>query len=277
MHDMNSRVPSIARLGRLVRRLNPRILWSAVAIGMFVSPCRADTTSLGGVLQDAGLYFTAPLRWDESDWLQFGASVAAIGVAHELDGRVRSHFVGAGDPSLDRQDRHNLRDLVPAAAMIGGTWLGAVGLGDRAGYEEGREMLEAGALSALTTELFKAAAGRLRPNESTTPDHWREGGDSFPSRHVSVTFAVGTILAESGGDDFRWIRRVLGYGLSAATVYARLHENQHWLSDTVAGAALGIATAQFAMHRGAAVHTDSGLSLAPLPGGLFVQYRLVLN
>lgn len=138
-------------------------------------------------------------------------------------------------------------------------------------------MLEAGALSVATTELFKRAAGRLRPNESATPDSWRDGGDSFPSRHVSVTFAVGTILAESGGDDFRWVRRVLGYGLSAATAYTRMHENQHWLSDTVAGAALGIATAQFAMHRRALDGMDARLAITPLGDGVALAYTVRFN
>ena len=60
---------------------------------------------------------------------------------------------------------------------------------------------------------------------------------------------MGTVLAESGNDDYRWIRRLLGYGLGAATSYERLKHNAHWLSDTVAGAALGIATARFSMDR----------------------------
>jgi len=38
----------------------------------------------------------------------------------------------------------------------------------------------------------------------------------------------------SGGDDFKWIRRALGYGMASATAYVRLRENVHCLSDTVA-------------------------------------------
>ena len=200
-----------------------------------------------GVIEDTKLYFTAPLRWDERDWLQFGGSLAAIGIAHEYDATVRDHFVSAADAG--GKDSNDLRDAVPLAAMVLGTWAAATLLDDRAGFKEGRVMLEAGALTALSTTLFKFAAGRSRPNETSQVDDWRSGGDSFPSMHVSTTFAVGTVFAESGGDDYRWLRRGIGYGLAAATAYARLDSNAHWLSDTVAGAALGIATAQFAMQR----------------------------
>ena len=50
----------------------------------------------------------------------------------------------------------------------------------------------------------------MKPVTSTTG---AVAGDSFPSMHVSTTFAVGTVLAESGGDNYRWLRRGIGYGL----------------------------------------------------------------
>jgi len=37
--------------------------------------------------------------------------------------------------------------------------------------------------------------------------------------------------------------------MASATAYLRVHENQHWLSDAVAGTALGIATGRFSTHR----------------------------
>jgi membrane-associated phospholipid phosphatase len=65
----------------------------------------------------------------------------------------------------------------------------------------------------------------------------------------------------------------MGYGLGLATSYARVHSNAHWLSDTVAGAALGIATAQFTMSRREERRLDAVASVVPVPGGamLFVS------
>ena len=138
-------------------------------------------------------------------------------------------------------------------------------------------MLEAGGLSALSTTALKFAAPRRRPNETTRVNDWSRGGDSFPSLHASAAFAIGTVLAESGGDDYRWIRRTLGYGIAGATAYARLHDNVHWLSDTVAGAALGVATAHFVMHREEARSPRTSLMIAPLDGGVMLTYSLSLR
>ena len=80
-------------------------------------------------------------------------------------------------------------------------------------------MAESSLFTLATTEVLKYTFGRQRPNETTDPDAWFESGDSFPSRHAAVGFAVGTVFAESGDDRHRWIRRVIGYG--AATFPAR--------------------------------------------------------
>jgi len=258
--------------------LSGRSLWQAVAGSLCIlvaAPCAADTSSISGVLEDTKLYFTAPLRWDDGDWLQFGVSLAAIGIAHEQDAKVRDHFVSATDTS--KQDQNDLRDAAPLAVMVVGTWAAATLWQDRGGFEEGRVMLEAGALTAISTTLFKVAAGRSRPNETTKVDDWRSGGDSFPSMHVSTTFAVGTVLAESGGDNYRWLRRGIGYGLAAATAYARMDSNAHWFSDTVAGAALGIATAQFALKRRDLHAQPSRLMLLPVDGGAVLTYSVQLE
>lgn len=248
---------------------------AGILCSVFAAPCAADTSSLRGVIEDTKLYFTAPLRWDERDWRQFGASLAAIGIAHEYDDNVRDHFVSGADAG--NQESNGLRDATPLAVMVLGTWAAATLWDSRAGFEEGRVMLEAGALTAVSTTLFKFAAGRSRPNETSRVDDWRNGGDSFPSMHVSTAFAVGTVLAESGSNDYRWLRRGIGYGLAAATAYARLDSNAHWLSDTVAGAALGIATAQFAMQRSDEHKYRSAVTVVPVEGGAMLTYSLQLQ
>ncbi|HEX5420822.1 MAG TPA: phosphatase PAP2 family protein, partial [Gammaproteobacteria bacterium] len=125
--------------------------------------------------------------------------------------------------------------------------------------------------------VLKLATGRERPYETATPGRWREGGDSFPSLHVTAAFAIGTVLAESGNDHFRWVRRVLGYGIAAGTAYERLDHGDHWLSDTVAAAGLGLATAHFVMHRRYGQDADRAVSLIPLGGGLALNYTVALH
>lgn len=262
-----------AHTGRL------RAPWAAVVLTLAVAilagtslPCRAGDLTGPALIDDAKLYFTAPLRWDERDWLTFGGTLLAIGAAHEYDDNVRAHYTKNSTAPLDGSDPHSTRDAIPTFAIVAATWGVAALLNDHAGYEEGWTMVEAGGFSVISTTLIKLAAARRRPNETTQVDDWFRGGDSFPSRHASLAFAVGTVLAESGGDEYRWLRRALGYGIAVGTAYVRVHDNQHWLSDTVAGAALGIATAQFAMGRREARSPLSSFSVQPAAGGAMLTY-----
>jgi membrane-associated phospholipid phosphatase len=240
--------------------------------------CRAQSFTPGDVLTDAKLYFTAPLRWDSTDWLYFGGTLAAIGVAHEADGKVRGHYT-RGDPNaLDGKDTNSTRDAIPAAAVAIGTMAFATLLNNSSGRVEAYTMFEAAAFSTITTEALKYAAGRARPNETSRVDDWRSGGSSFPSLHVSAAFAIGTVFAESGSDDFRWLRRLAGYGMAVGTAYLRVHDNGHWLSDTVAGAAIGISTGGFTLNRREQRANHWDVSVAPAEGGgVSVSARMVLH
>jgi membrane-associated phospholipid phosphatase len=236
------------------------------------APIRAEDFTLPDVWSDTKLYFTSPLRWDSTDWVVFGGTIAAVAAAHQFDGRVRDHFA-TKNPVLTGKDKNSTRDAAPAAALVAGTWAMGLLLDDSAGRVEAYRMLEAGALSSITTEIFKYSAGRLRPNETLRVDDWRKSGSSFPSLHASAAFAIGTVFAESGGDDYRWVRRVIGFGMASGTAYARLHGNVHWLSDVVAGAAIGVYTGAFTVNRRYSRVSPVALNVVPTEvGGLSLQF-----
>src|ERR1700723_167172 len=219
-------------------------------IGIFPVVGRTADSLLDTTLEDTKLYFTAPLRWDEEDWLYFGGALVAIGAAHSFDERVRDHFATGSKAILNGgEDKKTLRDAAPTGALVAGTGLYAAFINDHDGYRETWSLIEGGAFSGATAEVLGYAVGRARPDAATSANEWGKGGDSFPSLHTTVAFAVGTVFAESGNDEYRWVRRIIGYGVASATAYVRTSENVHWLSDSVAGAALGIATARFVLNR----------------------------
>jgi membrane-associated phospholipid phosphatase len=252
----------------------------AVVVVMQATPARADGLGPADFFYDAGQYFSAPLRWDAVDWMYFGGTIAAIGAAHAVDAPVRDYFAGK-NPVLDGQDPNSLRDAAPLAALFAGTWLLATVTGDPSGKGETYTMIEATVLSSITVEGLSFAAGRARPDETLDANDWRTGGSSFPSLHASAAFAIGTVFAESGGDEYRWLRRIIGYGAAAATGYLRLHDNAHWLSDVVAGAAVGVATAHFSIDRRLErVQRLQALNLSVAPivgGGLELDLSLTMN
>jgi len=240
-------------------------------------PAPESERSAPPLLSDIGAYFTAPLRWDGHDWAWFGGSLLAIGLAHRYDSQVRTHFVGTGPAPNTDTNSEDTKDAIPTAAVFGGTWALALLTRDSDGYREGWAMVEAAALSGVTAYALKFAAGRETPEQATGPNEWFKGGASFPSFHATAAFAVGTVLAESGNDDYRLLRRLLGYGLGLATSYERLKHNAHWLSDTTAGAALGIYSARFTMDRRYGTGSESHLALVPIEGGAMLTYRMSLE
>jgi membrane-associated phospholipid phosphatase len=232
------------------RRTCVAALVTLAALAAPVAACRAQAVQPREAWEDTKAYFTAPLRWDARDWAVFGGTVAAIGVAAQFDEDVRGNFVDDDDPTaLDGRDPGGTDDAIPAAVLVAGTWLLAGITDDPGGWRELGSMLQAGALTAVTVELGKLAFGRVRPNETADSGEWFDGGDSFPSLHSGAAFAIGTVFAESGDDRYRWLRRVVGYGVAGYTAYARVDHNAHWMSDTLAGAAIGYSTARFTMRR----------------------------
>lgn len=229
------------------------------------------TFNIETALEDTKLYFTAPLRWDGQDWMYFGGALVAVAAAHQFDQRVRDHFATGSSALNGGKDSNSFRDAVPTIALIAGTGVSAWFLRDSDGYQETWSLLEAGVLSSVTAEILGYAGGRERPDATTSPNQWGKGGDSFPSLHATAAWAVGTVFAESGNDEYRWLRRILGYGVAAGTSYVRIHENVHWLSDTVAGTALGIATARFVLNR-REIETRTTLQFQPSKDGWLLSY-----
>jgi membrane-associated phospholipid phosphatase len=224
-------------------------------------------------LGDAKAYYTAPLHWNREDWEYFGGALAAIAVAHHYDTQVRTHF-DAGSPLPDGPHpgaSTDITDALPAAALFLGTWSYAHLVGSHTGDSEAWNMLEAAGLSFVSAYAIKYVVRRERPYQTRNPNAWFSGGDSFPSEHATAAFAIGTVFAETGNPRYLWIRRTIGYGIAAYTAYLRLKANAHWLSDTVAGAALGMATAHFVMDRRAeGKMQDSTVAVVPVRGGVML-------
>ena len=226
-------------------------------------------------LADAAAYYTAPLHWNGRDWEYFGGALAAIAVAHHYDTQARTHFEQGSSSPLGAKQSGALTDALPGAALFLGTWGYATLIGSRAGEGEAWNMLESGGLSFVNAYALKYIIRRPGPDATTDPNHWFGGGSSFPSEHTTAAFAIGTVLAESGNPEFRWLRRTIGYGVGFGTAYLRMRHNAHWLSDTVAGAALGMASAHFVMNRSAQredAEDDSAISVVPVQGGIMLSY-----
>jgi len=100
--------------------------------------------------------------------------------------------------------------------------------------------LEAGAISQAITEGIKKSTGRLRPRHSDSPTSWNEGGESFPSGHVSGMAAMVTPYILEYKDDKPMVH--LLWLLPAHQMVGRVKAQAHWQSDVIVGALVGIAS-----------------------------------
>ncbi|HEY2592220.1 MAG TPA: phosphatase PAP2 family protein [Steroidobacteraceae bacterium] len=223
---------------------------------------------------DIESYSTAPLRWDSEQWALFGGALGSVALAHHFDSNVRTHFAPGPATGGSTSD---LQDAAPAAALFVATYIYSSQWQDRSGLTVTWAMAEAAGLSTVTTYALKYAVRRQGPNETTDPNQWFASGSSFPSEHAAAAFAIGTVFAESGTGGYRWVTRLLGYGVASFTAYERLKHNAHWLSDVVAGAALGGSTGIFVLDRTYGGRPfSSAFSVVPMDGGLMLAYHKAL-
>ena len=114
--------------------------------------------------------------------------------------------------------------------------------------ETGLHTLETLALTSLVTSAVKVVVGRSRPNPDSPPDEFDSfnGHDSyrsFPSGHTSRAFALATVVTLELDDQASWIPFV-AYPLATWVGVTRVLDRDHWPTDVLAGAALGLLTAQ---------------------------------
>src|SRR5215471_21617724 len=103
-------------------RASQRLSFVCLALFALHGTCRADDLS-GRALNDIKLYFTAPARWDQSDWLYLGGTIAATAIAYHYDDDVRAHFLKSNPSLATTTDSHDGEDAAPALIALLGTGL----------------------------------------------------------------------------------------------------------------------------------------------------------
>lgn len=132
--------------------------------------------------------------------------------------------------NIDDQLRH-----VPAYASLGLSLVGVKGK-----HNTVNQALLFG-LSYTINNALTSSLKRLTQVERPLGNSF----DSFPSAHTSAAFSAATFLHKEYGGRSIWYS-VGGYTVATATGGLRIAKDNHWLSDVMAGAAVGIVSTELA-------------------------------
>ncbi|MFQ3597488.1 MAG: phosphatase PAP2 family protein [Chloroherpetonaceae bacterium] len=194
-------------------------------------------------LQHAEAIYTSPLRYSASQWLTVGGVLSLTALSHTLDEPVREFAQTHQTPTLTTL--FSIGELygnpIGAGLIGGGLYLGGFFSGNTSTRLTGRAVLESVLYASLLTQVLKMSIGRSRPYQNKGARNfnglsWTNNQWSFPSGHTTIAFATSASLS------VRLKRPATTVGLfvlALLTTGHRIYDDQHWLSDTLFGAAIG--------------------------------------
>jgi membrane-associated phospholipid phosphatase len=169
-------------------------------------------------------------RMNSVYWLAGGAALAAA--VHPADDRINARLVNSSTNRLWMPGK-----IIGGTPTIVGASLATYVLGratDRPRAQHlGMDEIEAAILSEGISEGVKQIGRRHRP---VLADGTQQAGFSFPSGHATTTFAAATVLQQHLG----YKAGVPTYLIASYVAASRLHDNRHFASDVIFGAATGI-------------------------------------
>lgn len=215
-------------------------------------------------------FIKQPGEWDAGDWARIGLLAGSTFLVREtIDQPLRDAVLRNQQyaSSFPMEAGRMWGELYTPIVLFSGFAIHSLLTDDLAtrkiGYEIGQAAIYAGAV----TGLLKIAVGRARPytNEGNASYHpfsalFDDDHQSMPSGHNTVAFVLSTVLSRNAGPD--WLKAA-AFVPAVLTFISRVYQDKHWLSDDIAGAAIGyfIATWVVDQHEGTA--QTSGMTFVP--------------
>lgn len=216
------------------------------------------------LLSDARHVLSAPLRWEQKEWLVFSLGMAGVGVAAALDKPVFEFFRRHPHTTSDKiADLFQPFGSAYSFGILGLFYLDGVAFQNPESTAAAQDGLAASLIGQGLVTVVKRAVGRSRPKDhkGSSSFHPFSGDTSFPSGHATQAFTVASVI--STHYPHPWVQ-VVSYGTAGLVGYARIVHNGHFVSDVAAGALIGTAVGKSVVHFNQQKRT--GLQVHPLIG-----------
>lgn len=187
--------------------------------------------------------FASPLSFDKNDWIIDGSVISTTAMAFIIDNNERTFWKMNQSKTLDNVSSvgHFYGGIQNAAILGALLYVGGI-VSDEPGIRKtGRNLGEALFYAGITTLSLKTIFGRSRPFTNDGPYHFKFfqtdfAHTSFPSGDITVAFTVSSVLARTLDNTYL---TVILYSLAGTTFIQRMYVDDHWLSDSILGAAIG--------------------------------------
>ena len=190
------------------------------------------------------VFIGQPARWKKQNWLNVGLIASGTAVLTLFDQPFRDASQGNQRYYLSApvEGGRIYGEWYSIGAIAGGFGLYGIIAGDTAGKKIAIELLQGGLYAEGFVEVVKILVGRARPYENQGPGTFHPftvtdpGYNSFPSGHSTSAFTLSTIMSRHASTDFL---KALAYVPACFTLFARIYQDKHWVSDELVGASLG--------------------------------------
>jgi membrane-associated phospholipid phosphatase len=208
-------------------------------------------------VHESYLFVKQPTMWKGSDWLKIGIVAAATISVMPFDERITNSTQGT---------QHYYYSAPVVGGRVYGEWYSIGGVAAVFGFygliahDNGAkkitiELLQAGIYSEAVTEVLKIVIGRARPSytkDAFTFKPFKVIDDNFhsmPSGHTTSAMALSTVMSRHAHST---VLKILAYVPAAFTVFSRIYQDKHWLSDVGPAAAIGYFTGNWVvdLHEG---------------------------
>jgi len=215
------------------------------------------------ILRDQKAIWTAPFHLDRSDakWaIPAGVGFMALITTDRITG---DDIFNSNRQVRVSQDVSYLGSVYGLGAAASTFYL----IGRKKDNYRAREtgLLSAEALinSMIVSGTLKIITQRARPIAGNERSEFFDGGSSFPSGHSTQAWAVAAVVASEY--KHRPAVQIAAYGIASAVSVARFTVKKHYLSDVVAGSALGYGIGKFVYNKHHLDEADGAITKSAWP------------
>jgi len=199
---------------------------------------RYEKNFLRNIANDQKHLWLAPFHWrggDEKWTIPLGLSLATL-IATDR------HTAGSLDDNPNRlrvsKDISYAGSLYSLGGITGAFYLSGKLRHDDHAKETAILATEALIDSTIISQALKGVSQRPRPRVDHSSGEFFDRGSSFPSGHAINSWTFATIVSDEYGPKHPAVRYV-SYGLATVVSVSRFTGRKHFLSDVLAGSAMG--------------------------------------